>query len=109
MQSGASSFNVIRIPIDFELHHSIFHNLSFSVPSLTISLSPCPPFSSCYVLFYLCFILSCQDQAFGQPFFEELKSDEANVITILMWPVMNLMLVNLLIAIMNDRCVCMCV
>jgi len=41
-------------------------------------------------------------QAFGQPFFEELKTDESNVITIIMWPVMNLMLVNLLIAIMND-------
>jgi hypothetical protein len=41
-------------------------------------------------------------QAFGQPFFEDLSTDEANLITILMWPVMNLVLVNLLIAIMND-------
>ena len=64
--------------------------------TFTISLTPSLLFPS---------FLSCQDQAFGQPFFEELKSDEANVITILMWPVMNLMLVNLLIAIMNDRCV----
>jgi hypothetical protein len=47
-------------------------------------------------------ILRTYYQAFGQPFFEELKTNEANVITIIMWPVMNLMLVNLLIAIMND-------
>jgi hypothetical protein len=47
-------------------------------------------------------ILRTYYQAFGQPFFEELRTDEANVITVIMWPVMNLMLVNLLIAIMND-------
>jgi hypothetical protein len=47
-------------------------------------------------------ILRTYYQAFGQPFFEELKTDQANVITIILWPVMNLMLVNLLIAIMND-------
>lgn len=41
-------------------------------------------------------------QAFGQPFFEDLRTDEAHIVTIIMWPVMNLMLVNLLIAIMND-------
>lgn len=41
-------------------------------------------------------------QSFGEPFFEELTTDHANWVTIVMWPVMNLMLVNLLIAIMND-------
>jgi len=41
-------------------------------------------------------------QSFGQPFFDQLSSDSANAITIIMWPTMNLMLVNLLIALMND-------
>ena len=41
-------------------------------------------------------------QAFGQPFFEDLTTDESNILTMMMWPVMNLVLVNLLIAIMND-------
>jgi hypothetical protein len=41
-------------------------------------------------------------QAFGQPFFEDLSTDESNILTMMMWPVMNLVLVNLLIAIMND-------
>ena len=47
-------------------------------------------------------ILRTYYQAFGQPFFEDLTTDGSNVWTIIMWPVMNLMLVNLLIAIMND-------
>ena len=47
-------------------------------------------------------ILRTYYQAFGQPFFEDLTTDASNMITIIMWPVMNLMLVNLLIAIMND-------
>jgi len=41
-------------------------------------------------------------QSFGQPFFEELTNDAANEVTILMWPIMNLMMVNLLIAMMNS-------
>jgi hypothetical protein len=41
-------------------------------------------------------------QAFGQPFFEDLTTDGSNMLAMLMWPIMNLMLVNLLIAIMND-------
>ena len=41
-------------------------------------------------------------QSFGQPFFEELTNDAANEVTIFMWPIMNLMMVNLLIAMMNS-------
>ncbi|KAJ1474457.1 hypothetical protein T484DRAFT_1832269 [Baffinella frigidus] len=41
-------------------------------------------------------------QSFGQPFLDQLSSDSANAISIIMWPTMNLMLVNLLIALMND-------
>jgi len=41
-------------------------------------------------------------QSFGQPFFEEMGTDGENWITIVMWPVMNMMLINLLIAMMND-------
>ncbi len=41
-------------------------------------------------------------QAFGQPFFEDLTTDGSNMLAMIMWPIMNLMLVNLLNAIMND-------
>jgi hypothetical protein len=41
-------------------------------------------------------------QSFGEPFFEYLSTDSSNILTIVLWPTMNLMLVNLLIALMND-------
>ena len=47
-------------------------------------------------------VLRTYYQALGQPFFEDLKTDGANLVAIVMFPVMNLMLANLLIAMMND-------
>jgi len=53
-------------------------------------------------------------QAMGQPFFDEMPSLASNATTIVMWPIMNVMMVNLLVAIMSDTyaeviCVCMSV
>ena len=41
-------------------------------------------------------------QAMGQPFFDEMPSGYSNAATIFMWPIMNVMMVNLLVAMMSD-------